>query len=460
MIENWQGRRVTVMGLGRFGGGVGATRWLARQGARVLVTDLAPPENLRDALDRLAGLDVELRLGRHKEDDFRRADLVVVNPAVPESSGFLQAARDGGVPVTTEINLFVERCPARCIGVSGSAGKSTVTAMIGHLLRHTLSDRRVWVGGNVGRSLLEELDRIGPDHLVVLELSSFQLARTPAVGWSPHIAVLTNLAPNHLDWHGSFTAYAHAKLNILRFQNPARDVVILGDDPELHRQVQRVPGGPTRAWTYGLDQQAAGGIPVAGQGSVGEQPQWQRQWPELQLSVPGRHNRHNAAAALLVAELLDVAPDAACAALASFPGLPHRLQRVVVRDGVSYYDDSKATTPEAVLIALEALDGPLLVILGGYDKGIDLTVAAQAVARRASFAACIGQTGNRLAAAIRAAGGTAERCADLTAAVAACRRHASPGDTVLLSPGCASWDMFADYRQRGCVFARLARELP
>lgn len=446
MIQDWRNKRVTVMGLGGFGGGVGVTRWLVANRARVVVTDKAPAEKLAGALREIADLDVTLRLGGHQERDFRATDLVVVNPAVPESSDFLHAARSAGVPITTEINLFVERCPARCVGVTGSVGKSTVTAMIGHVLS-TVRARRVWVGGNIGRSLLDGLAEITAEDIVVLELSSFQLQRTPLVRWSPHVAVLTNITPNHLDWHGSFEDYVAAKLNILRFQDPARDLVVIQDLPQLRAHVAHARGSAERVWRYGLD----GLVPTASCDTH------VRRWEDLTLDVPGRHNRENAAAALAVAHTLGVPSEQALAALATFQALPHRLQKVAERDGVTFYDDSKSTTPEAAITALRAIDAPLLVILGGYDKGSDLQPIAEEAARRTKLAACIGKTGPGLAAAIRRAGGVAQDCGDLPTAVAACRAHARPGDVVLLSPACASWDQFVDYRARGTLFAELAR---
>ena len=446
MIQDFKGKRVTVMGLGRFGGGVGVTRWLAQNGARVLATDNAPPGKLQPALEQIADLDLELRLGEHRESDFRDTDLVVVSPAVPDSNEYLQAARDAGVEITTEINLFVERCPARCVGVTGSVGKSTITAMIGHVLERTLPDRRVWVGGNVGVSLLENLTEMRRDDLVVLELSSFQLARTPAVRWSPHVAVITNISPNHLDWHGDFAAYVAAKLEIIRFQDPTRDAVVIGDHENLRAELQRARGNIADVWRYGLDNDT----PIA------IRDDQRARWEPVQLAILGRHNRENAAAALTVAQALGVGAEQASAALATFAGLEHRLQRVAVRDGVSYYNDSKSTTPEAAITAMNAIDAPLLIILGGYDKGSDLTPAAEIAARRARFAACIGKTGPTFVEAIRNAGGQAELCADLPAAISACRQRARPGDAVLLSPACASWDMFPDYRVRGDEFARLA----
>ncbi len=490
MIQNWNGKRVTVMGLGRFGGGVGVTRWLARAGAQVTLTDKLPAAELAGSLAELEGLGINYRLGGHDERDFRDTDLVVINPAVPDSSPFLQAARAAGVPLTTEINLFVERCPARCIGVTGSVGKSTTTAMIGHVLEEGTQGprdqgaegpaaaaagppshvrtfppshardfqlsrpiRRVWVGGNIGRSLLDALDEIEPDDVVVLELSSFQLQRTPLVRWSPHIAVITNISENHLDWHGSFAGYVAAKLNIVRFQDAGRDAIVIGDCPELRQHFDRLFGDLSGVWRYGLD----GDDPVAVCQSTAAVDCDDRRlrWPGTRLGVPGRHNRLNAAAALTVGHLLGIAPQQAAAALASFEALPERLQRVGGSDGVTYYNDSKSTTPTSAATAMQAIQTPLLMILGGYDKGSDFREFARLAATRVKFAACIGQTGQTIADLIRAAGGRAEFCADLAAAVTVCRKNAAAGDTVLLSPACASWDQFEDYRARGAAFTRL-----
>lgn len=444
-MEPLAGKRVTVMGLGRFGGGVGVTRWLVAQGARVLVTDRVPADALRESVAQIADLPITLRLGEHRHEDFREADLVVVNPAVPDQSEFVRTARDAGVPLTTEINLFVERCPARTIGVTGSVGKSTTTTMIEQIARRC-APAGVWVGGNLGRSLLDDVPRMMPRDVVILELSSFQLHRTPHVRWSPNVALVTNLSPNHLDWHGSLDEYADDKLNIARWQRYG-DVLVLGDHAPLH-DAARAAGQGARAWICGAD----------GSGAFVRRPEGNElRWPTLRLGVPGRHNLENAAAALAAAAAIGFDGQSAAAALAEYAGLDHRLQRVCQRDGVTYYNDSKSTTPESAMTALGAIEGPLLVILGGYDKGSDLTEIAHVAARRAKFCACLGQTGPRIAERVRAAGGQAEIFADMPSAVAACEARAVPGDTILLSPACASWGMFEDFRQRGAVFSALAR---
>ncbi len=433
------GKRVVVMGLGRFGGGVGVSRFLVSRGAKVLVTDTAPPDQLRASLAQLADLPIDYRLGEHRIEDFTAADLVVVNPAVdPRQNIYLRAAAEAGVPTTSEIRLLTSHLPNRnhTIGITGSAGKSTVTAMIGHILQHARdtvgspSPGRVFVGGNLGGSLLPHLDTITPDDWVVLELSSFMLEGLAVDRWSPHIAVLTNLAPNHLDRHGSMEAYARAKQAIFDHQQ-AQDMAILGpiDSPWIQPHVSR---------TVRLDHPAAG-TPV----------------PDLPL--PGEHNRLNAQLAVEATAAAGIDRATAAAALATFHGLPHRLQLVAERGDVRYFNDSKATTPDAAMLAIAGFPpGTVHVILGGYDKGSDLTAIAQLARRHCRCIYTIGATGDRIAALAAAAPGDAEilPCHTLDNAVRATADRIHAGDVVLLSPGCASYDQFDNYESRGHAFTQ------
>ena len=218
LASSLAGKRVTVMGIGLFGGGLGVARFLARQGAIVTATDLKGADALAESLARLAGLPITLHLGGHVESDFTDSDLVVVNPAVPDTSAFLARAREAGVALETEINLFFKLCPAPIVGITGSNGKSTAASLAAHLLE--AGPRRTWFGGNIGRSLLDDLDAIGAEDLVVLELSSFQLERLAWTGLSPAVSIVLNLRPNHLDRHGSMAAYGRAKQQILLAQRP------------------------------------------------------------------------------------------------------------------------------------------------------------------------------------------------------------------------------------------------
>lgn len=446
------GKRVTVMGLGRFGGGVGVARWLVEQGAEVLVTDLDPAERLKDSIAALSDLigrsAVRLRLGEHNVSDFTDTDLVVANPAVPKpwDNRFLRAAGAARVPITTEIRLLIERLPSRerVIAITGSVGKSTTSAMIAHVLRD--AGRTVFFGGNIGGSLLPELRRITPQADVVLEVSSAMLhwlsagvGYEAAAGWSPRVAVATNISANHLDWHGEFAHYESSKRQLLRDQH-AGDGVVIGES--------------IQSWM----QASARRVRVIDARSVDPIPA---------LAIPGRHNRLNAAFAVAAAELTGVDAAIARAAVAGFPGLPDRLQylgRFAAHAStaiVKAYNDSKSTTPEAARLAVDAMDDDgsigarrVRIICGGYDKKIDLSPLALGAARCAG-AYTIGATGEWLAGAVRDAGGRSESCGTLERAVAAALREARHGDAILLSPGCASWDQFTNYEERGRRFAEL-----
>lgn len=429
MVDDFAGMRVTVMGLGQFGGGAGVARWLAARGADVLVTDLAPAERLGPALASLADLidrkQVSLRLGEHNVSDFTTCDLVVANPAVPRpwDNRFIRSAIAADVPVTTEIRLLTERLNrARTIGVTGSAGKSTTAAMVHHIL--TKAGATSHLGGNIGGSLLNELVQIANHDWVVLELSSAMLywldagvGFEGAAGWSPHIAVLTNIEPNHLDWHGSFEHYRQSKLNIFKWQDADRD----------HRVTEAALGPSIAAF---------------------------------ELKIPGQHNQLNARMAIEAARCVGLDPTRAAEVLADFAGLPHRLQLVAERDGMRFYNDSKSTTPQATLLAVQAFDDPSQVhlIAGGYDKGSDLSPIAQLAPSIAGLYT-IGATGERLIdVAPPTTCGFARYCVRLDVAVNTALERMRPGDILLLSPGCASWDQFTNYEHRGEEFTRLIRQ--
>ena len=459
----WHQTRATVMGLGSFGGGVGLTRYLVHQGAHVTVTDLQGAEALTASLEALRGLPIRFVLGGHHERDFCETDVVFVNPAVPLTSPYLQLARAHHVPLDSEMNLFVRQCQGRIIGLTGSVGKTTTTSLLGSILQ--LHDARTLVGGNIGGSLLERLPEITPDTLVVLELSSFQLEQLDWLHYSPPLAIVLNLAPNHLDRHGTMEAYQQAKEVILAYQTPADTAVLNWDDPTVRRMAMR---GQGQRLYYSVQEVLDEGVSRrdttlvlahAGARTVLCQ--------QSDLRLRGAHNFGNAAAAAAAATTLGVAPETIVQGLRRFRALPHRLELVATKGGVEYYNDSKATTPVSTIRALQAFEQPLILLAGGYDKGTPFDELGQVMHARARAVLVYGTTAPKLALAIQQAAAVAPeqpaplllQLPDLATALQQAATLAQPGEAVVLSPACASYDQYPHYEARGEHFRTLVHEL-
>jgi len=453
------GKRILVMGLGRFGGGLDSVIFAARLGREVIVTDLSGEADLAAPMKTLQGFsNIQYHLGGHRPEDFGRdgADIIVVNPAVPPDNSFVRLAESAGRHITSQLEIFFELCPAKIVGITGSNGKSTTTTLTSHLLEAGIGQpgieyQRVWLGGNIGnKPLLEILDQIGPADLVVLELSSFQLEQLARIRKAPQAAIITNLTPNHLDRHGTFEAYCRAKENIFIHQS------LSGPQPALG--VFNADDSVTRGWYEKYRGQAGRLCRTFGPGDV------PTDLAEV-FVLAGPANRSNLAAALAVADYFSVARDRIRKAITSYRGLPHRLELVVRRKGVGWYDDSKATTPISSIAALEAFDCPEIIIAGGYDKHIPFDEFGKAIAAKAKAAILIGQTADKIAAAI-SAGRTPDsrldvhRAGTLQEAVQLADRLSRPGDVVLLSTACASYDMFRHYEHRAAVFRESIEALP
>lgn len=426
-------KHVLVMGLGRFGGGLGVAQYLLKEARRVTINDRASHEQLREPLSTLGTHpNLDVILGEHQESLLHGVDLLVVNPAVPRpwENEFISAAAGRGIPITTEIELAYRRLnPERIIAVTGSAGKSTTSAMI----KHTLDAVGVQValGGNIGGSLLDRIDEISDSTTVVLEISSAMLywlwgrdaQNMPSY---PAVSCITSYSPNHLDWHSDETHYRSCKqlaLNSPRVVLP-ESLADWGDQSTI------------------IVHQSAGVDSCA---------------------IPGSHNAMNAALALACIQQLhpEIERSELIEAVRSFQGLPHRLHRCHEQDGVIYYNDSKSTTPQATQLAVRAIESMIPsrrihLIAGGYDKGSDLTPIADLAPTLAGLY-CIGATADSIVQSSRI---NAHACGTLDRAMLEVHRTIQDGDVVLLSPGCASWDQFQNYEQRGERFIELARSQP
>ncbi len=431
--------KVLVFGLGTFGGQVAVARSFARSGAEVVVTDKKPREKLEESVRELEGLPVRFVLGEHRDEDIESADLIVRSPAVPPTEPHLARARG---KVTTEIVLTLSALRAPFAAVTGTKGKSTTTALLGRILE--AEHGRCWVGGNIGKPLLERVAEIGPTDKVVFELSSFMaedlsLARRAGERLPvPEVLVLTSLAPEHLDRHGTKEAYYEAKLSLME---GARTVVFPAGG-----EVETLVRARARA-----EQKL---VPVSEPSAL----------VRASCALPGEHQVRNAALAAAAAAELGCSPRAIDLGLRAFEPLPHRLE-TVARDlrGRRYVNDSIATTPEAAIAALASFDAPTVVILGGSEKGSDYSELAREAVRRAHAVVCTGTTGAKIASLVAAAQDPILRRTVVEAprfedAFALARELCPEGGVVLLSPACASYDSFRNFEERGRRFATLARE--
>ena len=436
-------RRNLVVGLGKTG--LSAARWLHARGEAVAVTDSrAAPPGLA-ALAKLGG-DFPLNLGGFNPAILDSTDRIVLSPGVSRAEPLIRAAEARGIAVLGDIELFAGAKEAPAVAITGTNGKSTATTLVAEMAR--AAGRRVLAGGNLGEPALDLLAEPVPE-LYVLELSSFQLESTDSLELVA--AAVLNLTPDHMDRYATLADYGAAKARI--FAHAATAIINL-DDP----RVSAMPRTGQRRVGFSLTRAGAdwGLVTRAGEASLarGGEPLL----PLGELRLPGRHNAANALAALALGSAAGLPLEPMLETLRRFAGLPHRSQWVAERGGVRYVDDSKGTNVGATLASVEGLGGPIVVIAGGEGKGQDFTPLAAAFRGKVRHAVLIGRDREIVARALAGACST-EYAADMDAAVAAAARAARPGDLVLLSPACASLDMFRDYAERGDVFAAAARRL-
>lgn len=449
-----EGSKVSIIGLGA--SGAAAARLALAKGGEVYVSDWKAGPAVATRAAELRALGAQIDLGSHDLERVARADTVVVSPGIPMDAPVLRTLRDRGLGWISELEFAFRFLHGSLMAVTGTNGKTTTAALAAHLLRD--SGVEVGLGGNIGAAFgppasdLALLDP-APEWLVV-EVSSFQLA--DVVTFRPTLGVLTNLAPDHLDRYASVEAYHADKARLFQNATPSSAWVLNGDEPEVEALAGDAPGGRFRfsvAGTPGAHAFLRDGILALDLGAGDERPLL----PAEQLPLLGLHNVSNALAASLAARLAGASLDALAHGLTTFRPLPHRLEPVGNAGGLRWVNDSKATNVAATVGALRSLPGPLVLLLGGRDKGEDLAPLRRAIHRGVRAVVCFGEAGERLSGALgdvvrgRVVGGSFEE------AVAAARDLAEPGDVLLLSPACSSFDMFESYEARGRRFAALAR---
>jgi UDP-N-acetylmuramoylalanine--D-glutamate ligase len=441
-------KNILVVGFERTGEAL--CRFLLDRGARVRVTEKKPAEALGARMRAFAGRGVVFETGGHRPESFLGADLIVPSPGVPPLPE-LAAAREKGVPVLSEIELAFRFLRGRIVGITGSNGKSTTTTLIHRILE--AGGLRSRLAGNIGTPLVSFVDKSRDDDIYVTEISSFQLEYTEK--FLPAVAVLLNVSENHIDWHGDFDSYFAAKKKLVLRQPAAGIAVLNRDDARVWALAARTAA---RVYGFSRTRRPARGAFVDDGWIVVRDGRPERVLPVSNVKLPGAHNLENVLAAALVGRLHGVPAAVVRRAVRDFRGLEHRLEEVLTVAGVRFVNDSKATTVDATLKALASFDRPIVLILGGRGKGGDFSPLRAAVRKRVRSVVLVGEAAGKMEAAL---GGVAPavRAANYREVVRSAFAAARRGDVVLLAPACTSWDMFANFEERGRTFKAEVRRL-
>ena len=457
MKTDWKGKRVTILGGARQGQAL--ARWLARHGAHVSMNDQRTSEQMTAARSALADTPVTWVLGSHPIEILDTTDILCLSGGVPLDIPIVVEAARRGIPVSNDTQVFMETVPCPTVGITGSAGKTTTTTLVGQMARIALGER-VYVGGNIGDPLLNHVDKMRPDDLAILEISSFQLEQMTL---SPKVAAILNITPNHLDRHGTMEAYTAAKQRILDFQATSDVAVLSREDPGAWRLRGKVNG---RLISFGFERLPgkqdgsflADGVLYLQEHGV-ETPLLRRD----QFQLRGDHNVMNALAAFAIGCATGLPLDAMLETAKDFHGVAHRLEFVRQLNGTKWYNDSIATAPERTMAAIRSFTEPIVLLLGGRDKNLPWEEMATLVHKRVERVVLFGEAADLIAAELEKAHGPhqipVQRCKGLEEAVQAAARGTKPGEVVLLSPGGTSFDQFRDFEERGEAFRKWVSEL-
>ena len=442
--------------------GLAASRYLARRSARVLLTDNRPRSYFNDLEAELSGFAVELYLGGHPIEILDGADVICVSGGVPLTIPFIKEAQARSIPLTNDSQLFMEEVDAKVIGITGSAGKTTTTVLTGAVAKAALEPKvKVWVGGNIGFPLIEHLEEIQPEDWVVHEFSSFQLEQMTL---SPHIAVITNITPNHLDRHKTMEAYTAAKTHILEYQS-AKDFAVFNRDDAGSMHLADKTSASIITFGFNTPSGKNPGVFIKDENLIAFDGRDEAiLFPTNTLKLPGRHNLANAMAACAACLAAGFPAHSMREGIGFVEGIPHRLELVREFKGIQWINDSIATAPERVMAAMRAIEGPLVMLLGGRDKDLPWEELAAMLHERRSKVVLFGEAGSLVSAALNKYEGAALtypllQVKTLEEAVQKAAETAEKGDKVLLSPGGTSYDAYRDFEERGEHFRNLVKAL-
>ncbi len=461
-MKNWNGERVLILGAARQG--LATARHLARHGATVTLNDKRPAASLGSVSHEMQALGVRCVFGDHPLNLLDGTQLVCISGGVPLTLPIVVEAQKRRIPLSNDSQIFMESVPCPVVGITGSAGKTTTTTLVGRIARLAVAaPQKAWVGGNIGNPLIEEVNNIRPDDLVILELSSFQ---TELMTRSPRVAAILNITPNHLDRHGDMQSYTLAKARLLDFQSTG-DVAVLGREDAGAWDLRDRVKGSLISFGFGPLPDGASGAYLAGTSlmvRMHDQEVTVAQREEIKLR--GEHNVMNVLAAFAIAAAAGLPFEAMHAALDGFTGVEHRLEYVGSRAGAAWYNDSIATAPERTLAALTSFNEPLVLLLGGRDKNLPYDELVKAIRRRVDHVVVFGEVAGKILEALETTPGeraerpyTVDRCANLESAVKAAAAVAQAGDVVLLSPSATSYDEFTDFAERGEAFRKWVQQL-
>ncbi|NLO88971.1 MAG: UDP-N-acetylmuramoyl-L-alanine--D-glutamate ligase [Clostridia bacterium] len=447
-----KGSRVLVVGAGKTG--VACADFLNQRGARVTLTDIKKDFQIKDVVDRFKDTSVVIKAGGYPDVDSHSTDLVIVSPGVPLDVPPIKQALEKGIPVWSELELAFRMFNVPVVAVTGTNGKTTTTALIGAMFKD--AGRSVVVAGNIGVPLIEKVPEITPDHVVVVEVSSFQLERIET--FKPRVGIVLNLTPDHLDRHGNFENYARAKERIFLNQCGEDFSILNYDDKYVRKMAQSTKGQVIFFSTRHTLEQGAYLFNDAVHVVLGDSGNWVLNRGDIYIK--GEHNVQNALAAILAGAVMGLERESMGKTLKTFRGVPHRLEFVDEIGGVKYVNDSKGTNPDASIKALMAFDEPIVLIAGGKNKGSDFSEFAEVVKKKARAVVLLGEAADEIFYALKKKGfEEIHRESSFERAVYHAGEVARPGEVVLLSPACASWDMFNNYEERGDLFKKLVASL-